>query len=83
MGNPKEDHSLVDEKRENIALTKFPSQGDKDEKDLVENGHSGLLARESQEDIPERETWGKKMEFVLASIGYAVGMCANTNVYIF
>ena len=43
-----------------------------DAAETQENGHMGLL--NSDEQIPERETWSKKIEFILASIGYAVGL---------
>ena len=75
MGNSrgKEPGADAELKNEADRLTKIPLQDMKnDEAEAVENGHSILLG--SNSDLPARETWAKKMEFILASIGYAVGL---------
>lgn len=78
MGNPEEKsaNARAEFKDDSEQFTKIPLQEMKngsDETEAVENGHSVLLEN-SDDDIPARETWAKKIEFILASIGYAVGL---------
>lgn len=74
MGNTGNKHATKDVSQqpdEGLALTHVADEKS-DDRELVDNGHS--MVAESDEDIPERETWGKKIEFLLASVGYAVGL---------
>ena len=60
---------------ETVELTKVETREMKnDDVERNENGYSTLLHNSENDDIPERETWAKKVEFILASIGYAVGL---------
>jgi len=60
---------------ETVELTKVETREMKnDDVERNENGYSTLLRDSENSDIPERETWAKKVEFILASIGYAVGL---------
>lgn len=47
-----------------------------EEKEEVELGNAEAmrLAKDDQQSAEPRETWGRRLEFVLASIGYAVGL---------
>ena len=77
MGNSRDKGSSAraEFKSEVDELTKIPLQDIKnDEAEAVENGHSEPLYESDDNDIPARETWAKKVEFILASIGYAVGL---------
>ena len=74
MGNTGNKHATKEVSQqpdEGLALTHVADEKS-DDRELVDNGHS--MVAESDEDIPERETWGKKIEFLLASVGYAVGL---------
>eukprot|EP00794_Sanderia_malayensis_P018934 gene18934-20839_t len=77
MGNSKEAKYPTSEKHsdESVALTEFDKSKKHEEEEKFENGHTKeSLDTGSNDSIPERETWAKKIEFVLASIGYAVGL---------
>ena len=75
MGNSKEKGSNDEYQNEIDELAKIPLQEMKnDEAEAVENGHSIPHYNTDDNDIPARETWSKKIEFILASIGYAVGL---------
>ena len=79
MGNrtDKGEKSPSKDKHEIVQLTKITSKEVKNEVDdseIVENGHSGLINHEEEPDVPAREKWSKKIEFILASVGYAVGL---------
>lgn len=76
MGNSREKDERSEIAGESVQLSKIALQESKnggDDTDAVENGHS-ILLENSDEEVPERETWAKKVEFILASIGYAVGL---------
>lgn len=75
MVNSKEMGSKAKSQNEADELAKIPLQEVKNEEaEAVENGRSLPLYNNDDNDIPARETWAKKMEFILASIGYAVGL---------
>lgn len=79
MGNrtDKDEKSPQKDKHESVQLTKITSKEAKyevDDSEIVENGHSGLINHEDESDVPAREKWSKKIEFILASVGYAVGL---------
>lgn len=75
--------------QENGILQKgVPTPGDKVESGQIPNGYSGVLSPGAEDDTQysiqaattaeghqeERETWGKKMDFLLSVIGYAVDL---------
>lgn len=47
-----------------------------EEKEEVELGNDGAmrLVKHDHQSAEPRETWGRRLEFVLASVGYAVGL---------
>ena len=76
MGNSSIKGQRHNDSDERVSLGNQNSEKAKlEEMELLENGNVGPQNGDVQmENTPQRETWGKKVEFILACIGYAVGL---------